>query len=57
VRGQTFDGSLAHGSSIGQESAEVWTAQTDSQTGQPKSDRPGPQSVATHRPDSGHGYL
>ncbi|MDQ6646047.1 MAG: hypothetical protein M3Y93_02280, partial [Pseudomonadota bacterium] len=39
VREQIPDGSPVHSGSMDQESAGIWTAQADSQTGQPKSDR------------------
>ena len=39
VRGQIPDDSPVHSGSMDQASAGIWTAQADSQTGQPKSDR------------------
>ena len=39
VRGQIFDALPAHGGSMGQKAAEIWTAQRDSQTGRARSDR------------------
>ncbi|MEP7187202.1 MAG: hypothetical protein ABI767_15330, partial [Rhodanobacter sp.] len=39
VRGQIFVDLWGHSGSMDQESAEIWTVQTDSQTGQPKSER------------------
>ncbi|HUW52182.1 MAG TPA: hypothetical protein VMV99_02015, partial [Rhodanobacter sp.] len=49
VRGQIFDGSPAHGGSMGQEAAGIWTAQTDSQTDRPKPDRLPDLDAAPHR--------
>src|SRR6185312_3474586 len=40
VRGQISDDLPVHSGSMDQESAGIWTAQSDSQTGQPKADRP-----------------
>jgi hypothetical protein len=39
VRGPTFADLEVHSGAMDQESAEIWTAQTESQAGQPKSDR------------------
>lgn len=39
VRGQIFDDSPPHSGSMGQEAAEVWTAQLDAQAGRVKSGR------------------
>ena len=39
VRGQIFADLRVHSGAMGQESAEIWTAQPNSQAGQPKSDR------------------
>src|SRR6185437_128705 len=40
VRGQISDDLPVHSGSMDQESAGIWTAQSDSQAGQPKPDRP-----------------
>ena len=39
MRGQLFDASQAHSGSMGQRAAEIWTSQTDSQSGRVKPDR------------------